>query len=77
MQAITVKYIGPTDMRGSRLKATAEAGSITVDIDHGMPQDLRHSDAAMRLCAKLGWSGELVQGTLSDGRTSVFVFTGK
>ena len=72
-QAITVKFLGPTDTRGARLKASAQAGSITIPFEYGMPRELRNSDAAMRLCAKLGWSGELVEGGLPDG-DSVFVF---
>jgi hypothetical protein len=35
-QAIVTKFLGPTDHRGSRIKATAEAGSITVSWDHGL-----------------------------------------
>lgn len=32
-QAITLKWLGPTNTKGARWKATAAAGSITVDQD--------------------------------------------
>ena len=36
MKAIRVRYLGPTDRRGSRLKASADGwGSVTIPYDHG------------------------------------------
>lgn len=34
MQAIVTKYLGPTNVRGSRIKAACDRGSITVPYDH-------------------------------------------
>lgn len=76
MQAITVKFIGPTNHRGARLKATAAAGTITVGYPYGVSNATRF--AADALCEKLGgpragWdSSRLIDGTLPDG-SSVFV----
>lgn len=78
MQAITVKYLRPTNSRGARLKATCTSGSITV----GYPHHLRYHEtelyAAQELVKKLGWSpsllDELVGGRLPDGNTTVFCF---
>lgn len=55
MQAITTKYIGPTNVRGSRIKATAQAGSITLNWDHSLNPDQNHCAAAKALANKLGW----------------------
>lgn len=75
MQAIKTTYLGPTNSRGSRIKATAENGeSITVPYPHDKNQGVEaHSVAALALCAKLGWAGELVGGGLRDGYVFVFV----
>src|SRR4051812_45021830 len=34
MQAIQTRYLGPSNVRGSRVKAFAAAGSITLSWDH-------------------------------------------
>ena len=35
-QAIVTKFLGPTNFRGSRIKASASAGAITVDYPHAI-----------------------------------------
>ena len=42
MQAITTKFISPTNKRGSRIKATCERGSITVSYPHELSGDDVH-----------------------------------
>jgi hypothetical protein len=72
MKAIVTKYLGPTDRRGSRIKAEAEGGNrVTLSYDHA--SDNPHRDAAVALCLKLNWHGTLAEGGLPDGRC-VFVF---
>lgn len=80
MQAIQTKYFGPTNARGSRIKATAPAGSMTVPYDHALNIDQNHKAAATALANKFGWlTGKpdqseprshwrwLASGTLADG----------
>ena len=67
MQAITTKYLGPTNFRGSRVKASAEAGSVTISWDHALDTRQNHAAAALALLDRLGWTGEWVQGGTSDG----------
>lgn len=71
MQAIQTKYMGPTNTRGSRIKATAAAGSITVGYDHALDVEGNHVAAAKALCAKLGWTQdafrEIATGQLPSG----------
>lgn len=67
MQAITTKYLGPTNRRGSRIKATCQARSITVPCDDRLNSELNHRQAARALADKLGWSGRWIGGGLPNG----------
>ncbi len=72
LQAITTRYLGPTDHRGSRVKATAQAGSITVGLDYALGQDENHHAAAEALAKRYGWETDgWASGVGADGR---FVF---
>jgi hypothetical protein len=51
MQAIVTKYIGATNARGSRIKATAKRGSIVVPYPHEINSGDVHAYAAQKLCA--------------------------
>ena len=82
MQAITVKYLGPTNHRGSRYKALCQVGSITVPADYSLNYINNHDKAAKALIEKLGWTkpeykGKWVSGELDNGNTVyVYVYTG-
>lgn len=71
-QAIVTKYLGPTDCRGARIKATACAGSITVPYDYGLSTQAAHGAAARALADKFGWVGNMVGGSTPDGYCFVF-----
>lgn len=71
-QAIQVKYLGPTNYLGSRYKATAAAGSITIGADSALTIVGNHVAAANALCDKFGWPKDMVYGRLADG-SYVFV----
>ncbi|RPJ32014.1 MAG: hypothetical protein EHM17_07525 [Verrucomicrobiaceae bacterium] len=75
MQAIQTKYFGPTNTKGSRIKATCAAGSLTIDYPHELSGQACHRKAAEALAAKLGWSDHdaLLGGQLPD-HSYVFVF---
>jgi hypothetical protein len=70
MQAIITKFIGPTNVRGERIKATAAAGSVTVPYEYGTNTEGAHQIAAAALCEKFGWSFCHVPGDLPDGSTA-------
>lgn len=72
-QAIQVKFAGPTNARGSRYIAKADAGTVTHHADHALNPSANAAEAAVKLAEKFGWSGELVGGVLPDG-SYVFVF---
>lgn len=80
MQAIVTKNLGPTNSRGSRVKATAQAGSITIAWDHALNSDGNHEAAALALALKLGWlKGDvrLACGGMPDGRGNAYVLVSK
>lgn len=54
-QAIVTKFIGPTNYKGSRVKATADAGSITLHWDDALNSEDNHERAALALVLKFGW----------------------
>ncbi len=86
MQAIETKYIGPTNYRGSRIKATCERGSISISYDNALNSDDAHIAAADALVAKFvkedekrygtnrnPWSARRIMGGLSKTNVHVFV----
>lgn len=78
MQAITTRFYGPTNTRGSRIVAKCDAGKLSVSWDHGKGIDENHDAAAAQLAAKLGWDtddyGRLVGGGLPGGNGNCYVF---
>ncbi|CAK7259112.1 MULTISPECIES: hypothetical protein [unclassified Shinella] len=72
-QAITTKFLGPTNTRGSRVRATAQAGSVTVHWDHALNCDANHDRAAEALAKKFGWYGAWFGGGLERGSCYVWV----
>lgn len=75
-KSITTKYFGQTNVRGSRIKAACEAGSLTISKgkldDECIKEDRHHAEVARRLINKLNWGGTWAEGSLADGR-HVFV----
>lgn len=79
MQAIQTKYFGPSNVKGSRIKAACAARSVVVGYDYALNSAGNHIAAAEKLIALLGWTGvaygTLATGTLADG-SYVHVLTG-
>jgi hypothetical protein len=73
VQAITTKYIGPSNTRGSRIKASAAAGSITISYDDSLNSVGAHAKAAQALADKFGWTGQYHVGGSPDDCGYVFV----
>lgn len=65
-QAIQVKYLGPTDTLGSRMKATAFGGSFTVEYNPALNSEQNAEAAMLALVSKLGW--DKYQATWQAGR---------
>ncbi len=74
-QAIKTKYLGPTNFRGSRIKASCNGGSIIVDYKYEWDAEKNHEYAALSLQAKMDWSAhhKLVGGSLKNEYVWVLV----
>jgi hypothetical protein len=75
MIAIQTKYLGPTNTKGSRIKAfTCNGHSATIDYDYALSDELLHFEAVKALKEKydLGWDlSEMTFGGINEG----YVFT--
>jgi hypothetical protein len=73
VQAIVTKFIGPSNTKGSRIKATAATGSLTIHIDHALSIEDNHARAAEALANKWSWRGQWFMGGMPDGHGYCFV----
>jgi len=72
-QAITTKYFGPSNARGSRIKAKAAAGSIMVSYSYSLNPEQNHAAAAQALALKFGWGGDWYAGGMPEENGNVYV----
>lgn len=75
-QAIVTRYHGPTNYRGSRISARADAGRIFRSYDHALNADENHAQAALDLMEQKGWmrpGRKLRAGALPGHAGYVFV----
>jgi hypothetical protein len=63
MQAIITTYLCPTNTKGTRYKASCEAGSITVSADDALNIDQNHIAACQALKDKLSKRNATRYGT--------------
>ena len=61
-QAIVTKFIPPGNVKGARVKAQADAGSVTIPWDYSQGIQENHSLAAMALVERYNWGGAWVGG---------------
>ena len=72
--AISTKFLGPTNSRGSRVVAFTDTHlRLTVDWDHTLDIDENHARAAKALADKMEWAGEWVGGGTECGQVFVNV----
>ena len=69
MKAILTKYLGPTNFRGSRIKAYDEDNnSIIISWNHAWNVDQNHCYAASQLIKKMGWDCIIIgSGSIKTG----------
>jgi len=73
MKAITTKYYGPTNTKGSRIKAfDCDRNTVTLSYDSALNSTNNHMKAAKALVEKMGWKGTLIGGHLDKGMVWVF-----
>ncbi len=76
MQAIITKYIGATNTKSARVKAIAQAGSLTLSWDDELGIDDNHFEVAKAFAEKFGWLKNglcLVGGGMPDGTGNCYV----
>src|SRR5690606_28414587 len=75
MRTIRTKFHGPTNARGARISARDTDGNrVSIPYPHDAKRgEGAHSRAALELCHKMGWKGQLIGGAL-DSSGFVFVF---
>jgi hypothetical protein len=66
-QAIQTKFLSPTNSRGSRVKAFAAAGSVTISWNHRLNPEQNHRAAAKMFANRMNWVGLWYGGTLRSG----------
>ena len=66
-QAIIIKILGATNTKGTRIKASAKASSVTVLFDYSAGHEQRIRKAVDALLNKLEWNGEYIIGHLPSG----------
>ncbi|NBW18449.1 MAG: hypothetical protein EBR82_61800 [Caulobacteraceae bacterium] len=67
MQTIVTTYRGPTNTRGPRIIARAEAGSLTMPYRHELNSEGNHAEAARLLAERNGWRHQFAGGDLPGG----------
>jgi hypothetical protein len=68
--AIQTYFIGPTNVRGSRIKARSMHDpkiNVTLYWEHGLSAECNHDQAAFALATKMGWGGKFVKAGGADG----------
>lgn len=61
MQAIQTKFLGPTNTKGSRIRATCWLTSVTVEWDYSLSVEENHKAAIDALVDKLN-KGRIMEG---------------
>lgn len=67
MQAIQTRYLRPTDTKGARIKAWAEAGSVTIPYPHELSGQAVYRKAAQLLADRFGWNYKYLGAQLPTG----------
>jgi hypothetical protein len=82
--AIFTRYYGPTNQRDARIKAYTcnrhalwMAYSIAEKCGGSLGDNSPHDTAAIALCDKYGWEGDLVAAHTNDGAVYLFEPTGE
>ncbi len=73
MKAITTKFHGPTNTKGSRYSAEDGDGhKVYVSTEFALNSEQNHDAAAIALCHKMKWDGPLMGGSTKNGRVYTF-----
>ncbi len=75
MVAIHTKYLGPTNVRGSRYKAytTHDRKTKTLGVSDNLSSEENHRQVAIAYCKMMNWGGKLISGGTDEGYVFVFL----
>ena len=59
MKAIQIKYLSPTNTRGSRFKAFTDAGSMVEPMDYALNPSEQARQLADKYIEKMGWQSKV------------------
>ena len=77
MKAIETRYYGPTNTRGSRIRAfDLDGNSVSIPYPYDLSGEGCHAAAAKALCKKMNWHGKLASGALERGYVFVWCIGG-
>jgi hypothetical protein len=77
MKAIQTRYLGATNYRGSRIKASAEGvPAVTIPYPHELDTERAHRSAAAALAARHDWTQKIHGGALPSGDWAWVFVTG-
>ncbi|RLC36201.1 hypothetical protein DRH27_05560 [Candidatus Falkowbacteria bacterium] len=76
-QAIEVKFLAPTNTKGSRYKAKCAAGNLTAHADYSLNPNENAQVAAEKLAARYNWieGGAVLQGGQLENGNYVFTIS--
>ena len=78
LQSIETHYVGPTNTRGARIIAASASGiRSSIPYPHELSGVEGHLQAALKLCAKLSWTGTLVGAGTKRGYVFSFLNGGE
>jgi hypothetical protein len=69
MQTITTRYIGPTNLRGTRISASAQAGRKFYPWQYHLNAEQNHRRAAAKFAEAMNWPAQLATGQTHKGET--------
>lgn len=73
MKAISTKYIGPSNVRGARIKAyDLDNNAVIIPYPYELSGEEVYRKAAEALRDKMGWTGDLIAGGTKEGYVFVF-----
>lgn len=74
MKAITTRFYGPSNVKGSRYAAfDSDGNKVILSTDFALNSEGNHDRAALALCRKMGWTAHnLMRGGTKDGNAYVF-----
>jgi hypothetical protein len=73
MDCIVTKYLGPTNTKGSRIKATGFGLTVIKPYRHVFSGVDCHLEVALDLAKKAGLTGTLVVGEIKGGYAFTFI----